>query len=307
MPSGRERDGNRAQNVLFFTTAGSKDELDSVRLLVESLREFGGQLSSCPIWLFDFGVPSVDYDLLADLSVKTIDSTVPDATESYELAQKVHSCAEAERLASPNVESLIWIGPDTLIVNPPDLYILGDGHDAALRPVHIKNVGLAVDEPLDEYWSRILEAAGAEQSTFSVESFIDRRRLRGYFNSHSYCVRRSLGLFRRWSECFENLVRDDDFQSSACSDELRRIFLHQAVLSALTLSMVDHNRSRILPSTYSYPYNLQSVVQATDRADAIGQLTSIVYEDRSLDPDLVRDIDIGEPLRSWLRSRFGRP
>ncbi|UCE92362.1 MAG: hypothetical protein JSV90_04290 [Methanobacteriota archaeon] len=295
----------RERNVLFFTMARNHDELNSARLFAESLREFGGQLNSSPIWLFEYEASSDDDQHLAELGVDPVSVTVPDSMRGYELAAKVHSCAEAERLVPQHIESLVWISPDSVVVSTPDLYVLDEKHDVAVRPVHVKNVGLTAGEPLDAYWSRILETTGAESSEFYVESYVDHQRLRGYFNSHSYCVRPSLGLFRRWSECFERLVHDGEFQSSSCSDDLSRIFLHQAVLSALTLSMVDHDRIRILPPAYCYPYNLHSSVAAGDRIDALNQLTSFVYEDLSIDPDRVEDIEINEPLRSWLKNKVG--
>lgn len=290
--------------MLFFTKAGSEDELYSARLLVESLREFGGQLSSCPIWLFDFHASGGEVDHQSGLDVETISARVPESMKGYELADKVHSCAEAERLAPPHIESLVWISPDNLFVSPPDLYILGDSHDVAVRPVHVKNVGLAIGEPLDTYWSRIFEIAGIELPEFSVESYVDRRHLRGYFNSHSYCVKPALGLFRRWSECFEMLLHDGEFQTSSCSEELRRVFLHQAILSALTLSMVNPDRIRILPPSYCYPYNLQEFIPQYRRAASATELVSIVYEDRSLDPAAMTDIKMERPLESWLADRL---
>ena len=294
------------QSVLFVTKAGDDDEFASATLLAESIREFGGKLGSSPIWLFDFGAFGDEGGFLSDLNVKSVSAKVPESVEGYELASKVHSCAEAERLAPSRIESLIWVSPDSVVVNVPELYILDENHDVAVRPVHIKNIGLAVGEPPNAYWSRVLDITGAESSEFVVESFVDRRRLRGYFNSHSYCVKPSLGLFRRWFECFRSLVQEENFQSSSCSDDLSRIFLHQAILSALTTSMIDHDRISILPPTYCYPYNLHSSIPAEDRANTLNQLTSFVYEDRSVDPRQITDITIHEPLRSWLKSRVGR-
>ena len=93
------------------------------------------------------------------------------------------------------------------------------------------------------------------------------------------------------------------FQSNACQDELYRIFLHQAVLSALTVTLLGPDRIRLLPPDYSYPYNLHSSVPPERRARALNDLVCIAYEDRPLDPRVVSDIQIDEPLRSWLLQR----
>ncbi len=289
--------------TLLFTLAGTSKELESARLLVESIREFGGRMRRCPIWLFDFRSSQGESALPQELEIKVVPCTVPDPIAGYELADKVYACAEAERLAPAQIRSLIWLSHDNLVVNEPALYDLSHSHDAAVRPVHVKNIGLAINDPPDEFWAGVLQAAGAKPPTFPAESFVDSRTLRAYFNSHSYSVRPSVGLFRRWHECFEDLVQDREFQSSACSNELHRIFLHQAVLSTLTASMVAPNRIRVLPPSYCYPYNLQGSIPLDRRAVAVNDLVSIVYEDRSLDPGVMSDIQVHEPLRTWLESR----
>lgn len=296
----------RSGDVLFVTLASTAKELATARLLIESIRSFGGGLGSCPIWLFDFRPSDAADEFPRELEVRFVPAMVPATSKDYELADKVFACAEAERLAESEVRSLVWLSPDSLMVSPPILYDLGNNYHAAVRPVHIKNVGLSVDEPLDGYWTRIIEAAGAVGSDYTVESFVDGQRIRAYFNSHSYCVNPSVGLFRRWYECFESLVADNEFQSSFCSDELHRIFLHQAVLSALTVAMIDSDRIMILPPTYSYPYNLHGSVPPDRRATTLTELVSIVYEDLSIDPEEIDDMEVDEPLRSWLSARISR-
>jgi hypothetical protein len=69
------------------------------------------------------------------------------------------------------------------------------------------------------------------------------------------------------------------------------------------VTLLDPERIRMLPPDYSYPYNLHQVVPPDRRALALNDLVSIAYEDRSLDPDVVDDIAIHEPLRSWLSVR----
>jgi hypothetical protein len=113
-------------------------------------------------------------------------------------------------------------------------------------------------------------------------------------------VNPSRGLLRKWLECFQTLVLDKAYQATYCHDELHQVFLHQAVLSALLATSLEPARIRVLPPTYSYPYNLHESVPPERRAPMLNDLVSITYEDRSLDPAIVDDIGIREPLRSWL-------
>ena len=116
----------------------------------------------------------------------------------------------------------------------------------------------------------------------------------------AFAIDPSLGLLRRWYECFEALVADQDFRTESCADDLHQIFLHQAVLSALLATAVEPARIRVLPPAYNYPYNLHQAVPFDRRAASLNDLVCITYEDRSLDPNVVDDIDIHEPLGSWL-------
>jgi hypothetical protein len=110
-------------------------------------------------------------------------------------------------------------------------------------------------------------------------------------------------LFGEWYAQFEALVCDEAFQRGACQDERHQIFLHQAVLSALIASRLEPAQMRILPSEYNYPHNLHQSVLPTRQAKALNDLVCFTYEDRSLLPDEIEDIQIHEPLRSWLAER----
>ena len=289
--------------ILLLTLVRAAVERSRARMLIDSIRSFGGGLSDCPIWLFETDPQTAPDHGLEDLDVQVFSLSVPDTVRQYCFADKVYACARAEELAPPDVQSLIWIDPACLVINPPLLFDLGPSFDAAVRPVHIRNVGLPPAEPLNGFWKKIYETVGVQDIQTSVETFVDVQRIRAYFNSHAFAVRPSKGLLRRWFECFEALVCDEDYQKGACQDEGHHIFLHQAVSSALLAASLDPERVRVLPPDYNYPYNLHPSVPVDRRAAALNDLVCIAYEDRSLYPGLVDDIDIRDPLRSWLSSR----
>lgn len=294
------------EDMVFVTSATDANELKAVGLLVDSIRRFGGALSEAPVWLvLDSGFEGLP-ELPDDEGVEILETRVREEIRGYELAGKVSACAEAEKRAASAIRSLVWLSPDTLTVNPPTQFILDEAFDAALRPVHVKNIGLRADEPVDGFWEGIMDCAGISDTDFEVRSFVDGQRIRAYFNSHSYCVNPSIGLFQEWLRCFTNLVADDEYQEHHCSDGLHRTFLHQALLSTLTVAMIPRDRIRVLPPTYCYPYNLQSSIAVNHRATTLNQLTSVVYENLVLDPDEMKDIGMDEPLRSWLAERTGK-
>lgn len=287
---------------VFLTKVGSPAEKNAARLLIESIQTFGGEMRSIPIWVFATD-QQADYSDLASAQVEVFALPVPEKVQSYPFGDKVWACAQAEKQASAEMQSFIWLDLECLVVQPPILYALENAYDAALRPVHIRNVGLSPTEPLDNFWRGIYREIGVEDIPFQVETFIDRQLLRAYFNSHGFSINPQRGLLQRWYAHFETLVNDQQFQALACEDARHKIFLFQAVWSALLASTLPPSRIRILPPTYNYPYNLHDRVEVAQRATTMNELVSFTFEGRDIHPKNVRDIQIHEPLRTWLEAR----
>ncbi len=286
--------------IAVLTLVRSPRERSCARLLIDSIRSFGGALSQAPIWLFEGDPQSSPCKSLESDDVQVLPLRVPDSVQDYFFADKVSACAEAEKRATAAVQSLIWIDPSCLVINPPLLFSLDQSFDAAVRPVHITNVGLPAAAPVDGFWKMIFTEVGVEDIEATVETFVDQQRIRSYFNSHAFAVDPSRGLLHQWYECFESLVCDEEYQAQFCQDQVHQIFLHQAVWSALLTTRFDPQHIRFLPPDYNYPYNLHQLVPFNRRAAALNDLVCIAYEDRPLDPRLMEDIEVHEPLRSWL-------
>ncbi len=286
--------------AVFLTLVRSPGERDCARLLIDSIRTFGGRLSQRPIWLFEADSPEASERDLAGKGVQVFPLSVPDSVKQVFFANKVYACARAEKMATPAVQSLIWIDASCLVIKPPLLFDLASSFDAAVRPVHIRNVGLPFDAPLDSFWTRIVENAGVQDVEGTVETFVDGERIRPYFNSHAFAINPAKGLLRQWFERFETLACNDEFREELRQDQLRHIFLHQAVWSVLLVTQLERERIHLLPPDYNYPYNLHDSVSKKRRAKALNDLVCIAYEDRPLEPSQVDDIDLHDPLRSWL-------
>jgi hypothetical protein len=292
-------------HAVFLTLVRSPKERACARLVIDSIRAFGGALSSSPIWLFETDSQGASSEDLAGKDVQVFPLRVPDTVKGAFFSTKVFACARAEEMAASGVQSLIWIDPACLVIQPPLLFNLDESFDAAVRPVHIRNVGLPVDTPLDSFWNKIVENTGVEDIEGSVETYIEGERIRPYFNSHAFAINPSKGLLRQWFEGFEGLVSDETYFEQLRQDQLHHIFLHQAIWSVLLVTALDPERIRLLPSDYNYPYNLHDSVPVDRRAKALNDVVCIAYEDRSLDPNQVDDVDIHDPLRSWLLEHVG--
>jgi hypothetical protein len=286
--------------TIFITKVRTAAGVKAAHLLIKSIQAFGGEMSQCPFWVFAVNPKETPCQELEVGSVQVIPIEVPEIAWNYDLGDKVYACARAEEMAPENIQSLNWIDPLCLAVNPPLLYALDGLVDAAFRPVHIRNIGLRNGDPVDVYWRKIYQSVGVEDIEPVVEAFVDQECIRAYYNTHAFAINPALGLLRRWFELFERLAVDQEFQTTACQDELHQIFLHQAVLSALIATQLAPTRIRILPPTYNYPYNLHSSVPPERRAKALNDLVSFTYEDRSIDLSSIGDIEVHDPLRAWL-------
>jgi hypothetical protein len=288
---------------IFLTKVCSSAGKAAAQLLIDSIQTFGGEMRDYPIWVFATDPQAESCRDLACPQVEVFLSPVPETLKHYPFGDKVFACARAEAQVPASIQSLIWLDLECLIIQPPVLFALENEFDAALRPVHIRNVGLSPTEPLNAFWKGIYDALGIQEVQRTIESFVDHQCLRAYFNSHGFSIRPKLGLLRRWHEQFERLVCDQQFQETACRDERYQIFLFQALLSALITSSLDEQRIRILPPAYNYPYNLQGQVAKAQRAGVLNELVSITFEGRVIHPKSVTDIEIREPLRTWLETK----
>jgi hypothetical protein len=294
---------NRIRNkVLFFTLGTTAEDLRAVALMVGSLRTFGGELAEAPLFIYTTDVQAATQLEAANTRLVLLNDA--DRLPTYPFRMKVAACAQAEQLAPPGTGSLVWIDPYVLVVQPPLEFDLGENYDAAFRPVHIRNVGLPPEEPLDAFWKGIYTAAGVDEISTTTTSFIDGQCLRSYFNSHTFSVNPALGLMQRWKILFQRLAIDPSFQSSACGDETHRVFLFQALLSALIASSIESGRVRILPPSYNYPYHLQEQISADSQLTALNEAVCFTYEDLSIHPATLSGIQVYEPLRSWLEAQI---
>jgi hypothetical protein len=291
--------------LCVMTLVETTQEAQGARLLIKSLRLFGGPLRHAPVWMFfQPELPIGDLlDIFADVEgiqfiPLNLDRAAPGS--NYPFGSKVHACAQAEASAGASFRTLVWFNPGCLIVNPPSLFNLAPSFDAAFRPVHHQNIGSPAHNPPDDYWQAVYHSVGLDEAPFTVESFADLQTLRPYFNTHCFSIHPALGLFSAWQQCFRVLVDDVAFQSGPCRGPLQRIFLHQAVLSALVAKRLFPQRIRLLPPGYSYPLHMHPQISPNRRPFRLNDLVCPVYEGAFEYPVTLNGLQADEPLDSWL-------
>jgi hypothetical protein len=294
-----------AAAAVIFSIVGSPAEERHVRFLIESLRAFGGELRDSP-WLVFLPDPDAVPGACEGLAgVDLVPLAVDLAFRRQHFASKVHACAAAEEMCASDdgssVGSLVWMNSGCLVARPPNLLSLEPPFEAAMRAVHIRNVGSPATEPPDEFWSEIYRTVGIEAPGISVESFVDRETIRPYFNTHLFSVDPSKGLLRRWLSLWKKMIADTAFVVGPCADEDHRVLLHQAILSALVTPLVETGRLSELPPPYSYPLHFHDRVPDDRRPATLDEVVCPVYEGSFRYPDSLNGLSAPEPLASWLR------
>jgi hypothetical protein len=286
--------------AIFLTSVRSPDDIGPARLLIESAREFGGAMAACDWWVFATNPELEDGDALKQAGVRVVPLPVGSTVRRWPYGDKVFACAAAEEQAGTGVEALVWLDLECLVVAPPVLLNPGPRHDLALRPVHVRNVGCPANGPLDTFWRELCRAVGIADTDRTVQPFMGGDPLRAYYNSHGFGLDPRLGLLAEWRDLFAALIADQAFVRDACTDIRHPIFLFQALFSALVAARVPAERVRLLPPTYNYPYNLHAQATPDRRPRALNEVVTLAYEDRPIHPDAIGDIEVGEPLRTWL-------
>ncbi len=289
------------QAPIFFTIASDESELRGAKLLLESLRQFGGQLSHASFWVFTPpGFSSAIPEAWKNAQFHQIEE-VP-ANPGYFFAAKACAWAQAENSAAKLTHSLIWIDPCCLILNEPQQLVL-EGHlKAALRPVHIRNVGQPASQPLDGFWNAIYQQCGATPTT-PIHSFVDEQAILPYFNSHCFCVEPQTGVLTRALRNLHALANDAGFMAEFCNDQLHRIFLFQCVLSATYLSLFSVNAIRLLPPGYGYPFHLQERIAPERQLRTLADIPVLVYEEEQNLPLVFERMQPTAAQQAWFASR----
>jgi len=298
-----------APAMAFATLVGDSEQERAAALLIEGIRAFGGDYRDSPVYVLLADPDNVPASRLQRAGVRLVPLRLGATALGDPFAVKAYAAATAESLAAGRVRTLAWFDAETFLFQPPQEMALAPGRSVALKPVHLTNaVGLPEGAPLDGYWSAISRACGADTGRFfAIESQVDARRLRAYFNCGIFSVRPELGILRDWAQVLDGLLRDEGFQRRWCADRPHRIFLHQVVLSALLVTRLQPQEFHFLPAAYGYPLHLHDRMPAGKRARALNDLVTAHHEAIwKGNPDWMQVVPAEGTLKTWLTEAYLR-
>lgn len=293
--------------LVFVMLVNSPVQEKQANILIKSIREFGGSYANSPVYVFIADTVNTPCRSLKALNVNLIPLNVSDTLPGYPFLNKVLACERAEKLLRGKSEIIVWMDVDALVLKEPSEFCLEKNKIIAIRPVNLRNnVGLPVDSKVDPYWKRIFDYTGLKTKKVpEVETLVDSQMVRMYLNSAVFSIRPEEGIFTEWKRLFMLLVYDRNFQNEACVTYNHRLFLHQAVLSAVVASRIKENQIQWFSQKAGYPLHHHFQLPHEKRVSHLNHLESLIYENLWSVPNwLMSVIRVNEPLRSWLQERY---
>jgi len=298
---------NPPDQFAFVTFVSTGEQERSVRAMIKSIRENAGEYNNCKIYVVLTQPDEITGSSLAGESVELLRPEMDTVFLNYPLAVKTFAASQVEQLGKGKIQTLVWLDPGVMVLDSPEDLDLKGRYDVSLRPVSlVNNIGLSPGIGPNDYWSPIYKANTLDYKTVqTIETVVDAVQIQPYYNCEIYSVDPALGLCRGWEAQLSELLRDESYQQNACTTPLRRLFLHQAVLSGIVASRVKASRIKALPITCSYPFNQHDQLAEEKKVSTLNELSAVIFDYAwSSNPMWMEKIRIDEPLRSWLSDTY---
>jgi hypothetical protein len=295
------------EQVVFASLAASATSFRKIRMLLDSLKDFGGEIFGAPLVVphpDSLDVTVEDAGLLKSPDVHMIPFRISSEEMDFPLAVVAVGAAAAEKAVAGKAENLVWLLEDTLIVKSPSAFVLSVSKQYAYRPVHHTKIGSLWQAPPDGFWTAIYRHCQVEPDhLFPMDTCVRDNTIRPYFNAGCQVTRPKNGLFSRWCELFRSLYRHPDFKRFF-ANPLYRVFMHQAVLAGVVLSSFSHAQLYELPESYNYPLHLHADYPPEFRPAKLDELVTCRYETFEALKKTLASIAVDEPMITWILHRI---
>ncbi len=299
------------QSILFATYADDAGSLENVTLMTKSLREFGGSLRFTRVWVY---MPATLLEeapaAISDLDALTVEVRPYDAPRDalwFFFAAKVFAAGEAEGAAEGHADVLAWLDPDTIVLQEPDEFLLPGDKALGYRPVMHKNVGLLWNEPLDDFWARILKQMAVDpERLFPMVTPADGDTIRPYFNAGCLVVRPERGVLRGWVRAFQKLYQDPQLAQMCREDVKKRIFIHQTALTGAILNTLRREELLELSDRINYPIFFEQMFGARRTFNDLNDVVTFRHESYFRDPAPDWESKLKGPAEkiAWMRAHL---
>ncbi len=287
------------ERLALVTYASDNVQIRHVKALVESLRHNGGAYSRAEVYVVITDA-LVDCAALSDMQgVTTAHLELSPGIAGYPLAVKAFAAAYAEEIAGEKAGYLAWFDPETIILSQPDGLIPDNEAAAVVQPVFLTNtVGIPAGDKPGDFWEPIFSITKVAYGDIPVvETLIDRKKILAYYNCEIFSVRSDAGIFRAWAETMNSLLSDSLYAYGVCNTAQRRLFLHQAALTAVILSKTAGSVPAHLPLDNGYPLHAGQRIPAGRRISLLDSVSCAIIEDMWINyPSWIENINATDDL-----------
>ena len=294
-------------NLVFVILVSNPVQERQATVLINSLREFGGQYAQSSVYVFVENSVLTPCPGLQVEGVTLIPLDVEASLPNYPFVSKMVALAQAEQLLKGEAETLVWMDADALVLKEPGEFVLNGKKKLAIRPVNLRNnVGLPAGDAPDPYWAKIYAMTGLNAEEVPLmETFVDKQKVKNYLNCAIFSIRPDLGVLTESYQIFKSLLFDQGYQLAAISTTNHLVFLHQAVLSAVMTSKIAPDEIHWFSNGAGYPLHHQKELTADWKIENAAGLESLIYAySWGSKRWMLHEIDIDEPLRSWLAKQY---
>lgn len=294
----------KAAIVTFMSAPGQER---SIEALVQSVRKWGGPYRDSRIYVVSTDFEEFPGHSLKLEGVEVLPLEMDPAFLTYPLAFKAFAAAQVETRVKGTVSTLIWLDPGAMVLNPLEPLDLAGRHDAAVRPVTLANtIAMPPQTPPDEFWKPIYGETGLDYTKLpTIETVVGSTKIQPYYNCESFSFNPGLGIAAEWARLLTGRLKDERYQKDVCTTPLRRLFLHQAVLSAVLTARIAPDRIKALPLAAGYPFTQHSRVPMSQKAASLNNVTVAIFDTTwDTNPGWMKIVPIEEPLKSWLAAAY---
>jgi hypothetical protein len=194
----------------------------------------------------------------------------------------------------------------SLVVQEPHETLLEDPFRFGCRPVDHLLIGSRFDEPLDPFWAYIYRICDVpEARIFSMLTSVDQIEIRPYINAGFLVIKPEAGVLNRWFEVFAANFNSPKAHAFYEQDALRRVFMHQAVLSGVVMRCFKPRQIKILPMNVNIPLHLFEDLDEDDSDEWLDQMVTIRYDVRFEEASWLDRLPLKSGMKAWLRQQWG--
>jgi len=235
-------------NKVEIIICTEKGYLESTsKLLISSLREFGGDFRDVPIFSYQprkkFKISNKTIAFFEKNNVEYVDIELNKDFFSYPLANKPLACAHREM--NTNADVLIFLDSDVFFLNEPSEFTEFKNADVILRPVGGKNIGAENSGDKNAiYWNRLYELLNVKNHGYTI-TVVTNEDIWEYYNTGHIVTLTKNNLFKTWNDNFIKVM------DAGIKPDQGLFFVEQSVFAA-TVSQMEL-KIKHFSKEYNYP------------------------------------------------------